>query len=128
MSDKIVESVIDQFRTRAEKGKEKYGTTMERDDLTLMQWLQHLQEELMDAAVYVEKLKGELTLYGKAVTGLNPVLTTKIKVMNIECMLNCLESDWWFDLGVSYQKTPYHHTHKKVMTLSLVFFSVYIRW
>jgi hypothetical protein len=60
MSDKIVESVIDQFRTRAEKGKEKYGTTMERDDLTLMQWLQHLQEELMDAAVYVEKLKGEI--------------------------------------------------------------------
>ena len=60
MSDKIVESVIDQFRTRAEKGKEKYGTTMERDDLTLMEWLQHLQEELMDAAVYVEKLKGEI--------------------------------------------------------------------
>ena len=60
MSDKIVESVIDQFRTRAEAGKRKYGTTMERDDLTLMQWLQHLQEELMDAAVYVEKLKGEM--------------------------------------------------------------------
>jgi hypothetical protein len=59
MSDKIVESVIDQFRTRAEKGKEKYGTTMERDDLTLMQWLQHLQEELMDAVVYIEKIKGE---------------------------------------------------------------------
>lgn len=57
MSDRVVESVIDQFRTRAEQGKEKYGTTMERDDLTLMQWLQHLQEELMDAAVYVEKLK-----------------------------------------------------------------------
>ena len=57
MSDKIVESVIDQFRTRAEKGKEKYGTTMERDDLTLMEWLQHLQEELMDAAVYIEKIK-----------------------------------------------------------------------
>ena len=60
MTDAINEAVIDQFRTRAEKGKEKYGTTMERDDLTLMQWLQHLQEELMDAAVYVEKLKGEI--------------------------------------------------------------------
>ena len=57
MSDKIVESVIDQFRTRAEEGKRKYGTTMERNDLTLLEWLQHLQEELMDAAVYVEKLK-----------------------------------------------------------------------
>ena len=60
VSDRVVESVIDQLRTRAEKGKEKYGTTMERDDLTLIQWLQHLQEELMDAAVYVEKLKGEI--------------------------------------------------------------------
>ena len=60
MSDKIVESVIDQFRTRAEVGKRKYGTTMERDDLTFIEWIQHLQEVLMDAAVYVEKLKGEI--------------------------------------------------------------------
>ena len=60
MTDAITEAVVVQLRTRAEKGKEKYGTTMERDDLTLMQWLQHLQEELMDAAVYVEKLKGEI--------------------------------------------------------------------
>ena len=57
MSDRVVESVIDQFRTRAEQGKRKYGTTMERDDLTFAEWLQHLQEELMDATVYVEKLK-----------------------------------------------------------------------
>ena len=60
MTDAITEAVVAQLRTRAEKGKLKYGTTMERDDLTLMQWLQHLQEELMDAAVYVEKLKGEI--------------------------------------------------------------------
>jgi hypothetical protein len=60
MTDAITEAVVAQLRTRAEAGKKKYGTTMERDDLTLMQWLQHLQEELMDAAVYVEKLKGEI--------------------------------------------------------------------
>jgi hypothetical protein len=60
MTDAITDAVVVQLRTRAEKGKSKYGTTMERDDLTLMQWLQHLQEELMDAAVYVEKLKGEI--------------------------------------------------------------------
>ena len=57
MTDAITEAVVVQLRTRAEKGKEKYGTTMERDDLTFEQWIQHLQEELMDAAVYVEKLK-----------------------------------------------------------------------
>ena len=60
MTDAITEAVVAQLRSRAEKGKLKYGTTMERDDLTLMEWLQHLQEELMDAAVYVEKLKGEI--------------------------------------------------------------------
>ena len=48
--------------------------------------------------------------------------------MSIEYELNYLEGDWWFDLGISYQKTPYHHEHKKVITVSLVFFSVYVRW
>jgi hypothetical protein len=60
MTDAITEAVVVQLRTRAKKGKLKYGTTMERDDLTFAQWIQHLQEELMDAAVYVEKLKGEI--------------------------------------------------------------------
>ena len=59
MTDAITEAVVAQLRTRAEKGKEKYGTTMERDDLTFTQWIQHLQEELMDAVVYIEKIKGE---------------------------------------------------------------------
>ena len=59
MTDAITDAVVVQLRTRAKKGKLKYGTTMERDDLTLMEWLQHLQEELMDAVVYIEKIKGE---------------------------------------------------------------------
>lgn len=57
VSDRVVESVIAQLRTRAEQGKRKYGTTMERDDLTFAEWIQHLQEELMDAVVYIEKIK-----------------------------------------------------------------------
>ena len=57
MTDTIVQSVIDQFRTRAEEGKRKYGITMDRNDLTDMEWIQHLQEELMDAVVYLEKIK-----------------------------------------------------------------------
>ena len=57
MADSIVEGVIDQFRTRAEQGEAKYGTTMDRNALTPMQWIQHLQEELMDAVVYLEKIK-----------------------------------------------------------------------
>jgi hypothetical protein len=57
MTDTITQAVLDQFRARAEEGKAKYGVTMDRGDLTTQQWLQHLQEELMDAVVYIEKLK-----------------------------------------------------------------------
>ena len=57
MKDPIVESVINQFKTRSEIGIKKYGTTLERNDLSTLEWLQHLQEELMDAVCYIEKLK-----------------------------------------------------------------------
>lgn len=53
---KIEESVITKIRQRADIGKNKYGVTMERNDLNILQWLTHLQEELMDAAVYLEKV------------------------------------------------------------------------
>ena len=58
--DKNVEKVITQLRDREEEGLRKYGVNTERVDLTTLQWLQHLQEELMDASVYIEKLKNEL--------------------------------------------------------------------
>ena len=43
-----------------EQGMIKYGVNTERKDLSTLEWLQHLQEELMDAAVYIEKLKSEM--------------------------------------------------------------------
>ena len=52
----IEDKVCAKIQARAELGKTKYGTTMEREDLDLTEWLTHLQEELMDATVYVEKL------------------------------------------------------------------------
>lgn len=59
-TDSIVESVINQFKQRSEAGINKYGTTLDRNDLTPLQWLTHLSEELMDATLYIEKLKQEL--------------------------------------------------------------------
>lgn len=53
---KIEDAVAKKLLDRADVGKRKYGVTMEREDLTLMEWLNHLQEEVMDAAVYIEKL------------------------------------------------------------------------
>ena len=58
--DKNVERVVTQLRDREEEGLRKYGVSTERTDLSTLQWLQHLQEELMDASVYIEKLKNEL--------------------------------------------------------------------
>ena len=58
--DKNVEKVITQLRDREEEGLRKYGVNTERIDLSTLEWLQHLQEELMDASVYIEKLKNEM--------------------------------------------------------------------
>lgn len=60
MKDKIVDAVIKKFSDRSESGIKKYGTTLERGDLTISEWLTHLQEELMDATLYIEKLKSEV--------------------------------------------------------------------
>jgi hypothetical protein len=57
--DPIVESVINQFKTRSEIGIKKYGTTLERTDVDVLGWLNHLQQELQDATLYIERLKQE---------------------------------------------------------------------
>jgi hypothetical protein len=57
MTDPIVESVIDKYAERSRVGIEKYGKTLERNDLSALEWLNHLQEELMDATLYIERLK-----------------------------------------------------------------------
>ena len=60
MSDSNVIKVVDLIISRANKGLIKYGVTTDRTDLNTLEWLQHLQEELLDAAIYIEKIKGEL--------------------------------------------------------------------
>jgi hypothetical protein len=54
--DKIVHQVIIKYLERSYQGQQKYGTTLDRNDLVLRDWMQHLQEELMDASLYLEKL------------------------------------------------------------------------
>ena len=45
---------------RAEVGKNKYGVTMERTDLEVVEWMRHLQEELLDATIYLQRLITDL--------------------------------------------------------------------
>lgn len=55
--DSIVKSVIDKYRQRSQFGYQKYGTTLDRNDLTTFEWIQHAQEEAMDFVLYLEKLR-----------------------------------------------------------------------
>ena len=55
--DSIVTSVIKQFEERSIKGKEKYGTDLDREDLALIDWIEHVKQEHMDAILYLEKIK-----------------------------------------------------------------------
>lgn len=57
MPDSIVRSVIAKFESRAAFGKAKYGKDLDRTDLAVLDWIQHAQEEHMDAILYLEKLK-----------------------------------------------------------------------
>lgn len=56
----VEEAIVAEIRKRRDAGRAKYGTTMERTDLTTLQWVQHAKEELLDAAIYLEKLKRTL--------------------------------------------------------------------
>jgi hypothetical protein len=57
--DRIVISVMHKFADRAEAGEKKYGTNLERTDLTTLEWINHAQEEAMDFVLYLERLKQE---------------------------------------------------------------------
>lgn len=53
-------NVINTMREREGLGLAKYGATVDRTDITTLGWLTHLQEELMDAVMYIEALKAKL--------------------------------------------------------------------
>ena len=59
--DPVVERVVDKFVSRSDVGFAKYGVTLEDDKSNLFQWMNHLQGELMDAVLYLQKLKESST-------------------------------------------------------------------
>lgn len=61
-TDSIVYSIIEKFKKRSDFGITKYGTNLDRKDLKPLDWIQHAQEEHMDAILYLEKLKTEIQL------------------------------------------------------------------
>lgn len=55
--DPVVRRVCQKFVGRSNVGYEKYGVTLEDDPSEMLAWLNHLQEELMDAVLYLQKAK-----------------------------------------------------------------------
>lgn len=53
---KILYNIIDDLLAREEKGLKEYGTTMDRSDLSEIEWLQHAYEEALDLSIYLKKL------------------------------------------------------------------------
>jgi hypothetical protein len=58
--DSIVKTVILNFTNRAEIGFKKYNKNMDRDDLSLIEWIDHSIEEKMDDILYMQKIKSEI--------------------------------------------------------------------
>lgn len=56
----IEDNVCRKITERAARGLAKYGVTMERTDLTMLDWLRHAQEEAMDQAIYLERIIQEI--------------------------------------------------------------------
>jgi hypothetical protein len=59
IEDQIVLRVLSRFAERSQVGINKYNTTLERTDLSTLEWLTHAQEEAMDFVLYLERLKDE---------------------------------------------------------------------
>lgn len=58
--DSIVESVREDLHNRSQTGIKKYNNTLDRDDLEAIDWIQHAYEEMLDGALYLKRLKGDV--------------------------------------------------------------------
>jgi hypothetical protein len=82
--DSIVESIIAKFKQRSDIGIQKYGKTLDRTDLNYQDWLNHIQEELMDAILYCERLKKETEHeFGRGYFAAAEIIKTKDKEIEL---------------------------------------------
>jgi len=76
---KILNELISEFENREQRGFLKYGTTMDRTDLSFSEWLQHFKEELMDGLLYLQKIQNDtqrLSDYQKADSRISESINT----------------------------------------------------
>ena len=78
--DPVVERVVNKFVLRSDVGYKKYGVTLDNDPSNMFDWLNHLQEELMDAVLYLQKAKEVYT------TDLQEDLLSDLEVRDAEAI------------------------------------------
>jgi hypothetical protein len=62
VKDQVVLSVMAKYAERSATGIRKYGVTLDREDLTIFDWINHAQEEAMDFTLYLERIRKEISL------------------------------------------------------------------
>ena len=62
VKDQVVLAVMAKYAERSATGLKKYGTTLDREDLTIYDWINHAQEEAMDFTLYLERIRKEISL------------------------------------------------------------------
>lgn len=75
--DSIVKEIIQQYQIRAEFGEKKYGVTLDREDLSTQDWIEHAKQEAMDFTLYLQKLSKEIELKNRNVENLIRVIKSQ---------------------------------------------------
>lgn len=87
--DPIIKKVVDKFVQRSDTGYEKYKVTLQDDKSNLDTWLNHLQEELMDAVNYIEKTRQTL----KELEDAKKKISTQQEARSCCCQKSCSRWD-----------------------------------
>lgn len=89
--DPIVKDVTKKYKDRSRVGINKYGTTLKNSNASLPEWINHIQEELMDATLYLERAKQDIHPSEKV---------TRLEVIDVT---GRAYSKWNCTIDISYQ-------------------------
>ena len=92
--DPVVKRVVNKFVSRSDVGFAKYGITLQDDPSEMFAWLNHLQEELMDAVLYLQKAKETYTdkIQDEMIANMEPYeISNHVKMSENEIKTVCYE-------------------------------------
>ena len=94
--DSIVSEIIQQYQIRAEFGEKKYGVTLDREDLSTLDWIEHAKQEAMDFTLYLQKLSKEIELKNRNVENLIRVIKSQEEeIAELKKLLHLKEKRAW---------------------------------